>query len=72
MTAARLIFSSLAYHWRSHAGAVIAAAVGTVVLTGALLVGDSVKHSLIEMIGQRLGSTQYALISGDRASSATT
>src|SRR5262249_54064099 len=54
------------YHWRSHVGAVIAAAVGTAVLTGALLVGDSVKHSLMEMIGQRLGSTQLTLIGADR------
>jgi ABC-type antimicrobial peptide transport system permease subunit len=66
MTAGRLVINSFAYYWRSHLGAIIAAAVGTAVLTGALLVGDSVKHSLMAMIGQRLGSTQCALISGDR------
>src|SRR6185295_16269197 len=66
VTASRLVLSSFTHHWRSHVGAVIAAAVGTAVLTGALLVGDSVRHSLMEMIGQRLGSTQFALIAGDR------
>ena len=66
MTLTRLLFRSLAYHWRAHAGAALAAAVGTAVLCGALIVGDSVRHSLLAITTDRLGDTELALIGGDR------
>jgi len=41
-------------------------AVGTAVLVGALLVGDSVRHSLTTMALERLGNITSALLGGDR------
>jgi putative ABC transport system permease protein len=65
MTFVRLLFRSLVYHWRAHLGAALAAAVGTAVLCGALIVGDSVRHSLLAITSERLGSTELALTGGD-------
>ena len=44
-----LILRSLAFHWRVQLAAGLAAALGTAVLVGALLVGDSVRYSLKTM-----------------------
>src|ERR1700755_364314 len=41
-----LILSSARYYWRTHLGVVLGAALGAMVLTGALLVGDCVKATL--------------------------
>ena len=65
MTFFGLLLRSLAYHWRAHLGAALAAAVGTAVLCGALIVGDSVKHSLLAITRERLGSAELALLGGD-------
>jgi ABC-type antimicrobial peptide transport system permease subunit len=61
-----LILRGLAFHWRAHLAAALAAAVGTAVLVGALLVGDSVRFSLKTMALERLGQVDKAIISGDR------
>ena len=66
MTLNTYILRSLTYYWRAHAGTLLAAAVGTAVLTGALIVGDSVRHSLVSITQERLGDTLYALVGGDR------
>jgi putative ABC transport system permease protein len=58
--------SGLRYYWRSHAALLLGAAMASAVLTGALLVGDSVRHSLRQMAAQRLGKVHYALSSADR------
>ena len=47
MKSRTLIKRSLRYHWRSHLGVVLGAAVATAVLVGALAVGDSVRYSLL-------------------------
>ncbi|MHC4432616.1 MAG: ABC transporter permease, partial [Planctomycetota bacterium] len=57
---------SLSFYWRTNLGVLLAIAVSTAVLTGALVVGDSVRHSLMMMVHARLGSTQLALVSQDR------
>lgn len=57
---------SLAYHARSHLGAILGAAVSAAVLIGALVVGDSVRESLKQMALARLGKTDFALASNDR------
>lgn len=62
----RLITRSLVFHWRSHAGALLGAAIGTAVLTGALAVGDSVRSSLRRMAIERLGKVDLALAANDR------
>ncbi|MCH7871558.1 MAG: ABC transporter permease [Planctomycetes bacterium] len=54
---------SLAYHWRTNVGVVLGVAVGTAVLTGALIVGDSMRGSLREAALGRLGRVDQALVS---------
>ncbi|MFH1739856.1 MAG: FtsX-like permease family protein [bacterium] len=56
-----LIKRNLRFYWRPHIGVVLGAAVSTAVLTGALLVGDSVRFSLEAMALSRLGETRVAL-----------
>ena len=58
-----MISKSLKYYWRIHLAVVAGAAVATAVLTGALLVGDSVRGSLRDLVLQRLGNIDHALIS---------
>ncbi|MFC1636629.1 FtsX-like permease family protein [Planctomycetota bacterium] len=62
----RLASRSLAFYWRTNLGVLLTVIASTAILTGALVVGDSVRHSLRRMVTARLGSTQFALISQDR------
>src|SRR5438093_2515496 len=66
MTTRTLILRSLRFHARSHLRALLGAAVGSAVLIGALVVGDSVRLTLRDRALERLGRTQLALFSGDR------
>jgi len=61
--ARRLIVRSIAYHRRSHVAIALGVITGTATLTGALLVGDSIRGSLRDAALSRLGSVQYALMS---------
>ncbi len=61
-----LVARSLRFHWRSHLGVVLGAAVATTVLVGALVVGDSVRWSLRRMALARLGETELALVAPER------
>lgn len=58
----QLIFASLRHHWRTHSAVAIGVAVATAVLTGALLVGDSVRGSLRDLTLQRLGKIDQVLV----------
>lgn len=55
------MFRSLIFYWRLNLAVIFAAATATAVLTGALLVGDSVKGSLRDLTLQRLGEIDFAL-----------
>jgi putative ABC transport system permease protein len=66
MTGRTFIKRSLRFHWRSHLGVVLGAAVATAVLVGALAVGDSVRYSLREMALARVGNIAVAMTSPDR------
>ncbi len=66
MNRARFIIVSLKYFRRQHFAVFLATIISTAVLTGALIVGDSVKYSLTNLVDKRLGSIEYALVSGDR------
>ena len=66
MKLSAVIRRSLWFYRRTHAGVIGAAAVATAVLTGALLVGDSVTGTLREVAHLRLGDTTLAMASGDR------
>jgi len=61
-----LVKRSLRFYWRTNLGVLLAVMVSTAVLTGALVVGDSVRHSLMMMAEARLGATQLALVSQNR------
>ena len=61
MTLRRLLLQSLRYHRGIHAAAALGVAVGTAVLAGALLVGDSMKGSLRGLALDRLGKIDHAL-----------
>jgi ABC-type lipoprotein release transport system permease subunit len=56
---------TLVHHWRTNLAVLLGVAAGTAVLTGALLVGDSVRGSLRQMTLDRLGRVDHVL-SGPR------
>ena len=66
MTPWKLIWRSLVHYWRAHLGVLAGAAVATAVLTGALVVGDSVRGSLREMALDRLGKVHLAVTVQER------
>jgi ABC-type lipoprotein release transport system permease subunit len=62
MTRFTLLLRNLAYFRAANCAVIAGVAVGTAVLTGALLVGDSVRGSLRDLAIQRLGPVDYALV----------
>jgi ABC-type antimicrobial peptide transport system permease subunit len=52
-----LIQRSLAYYWQTNIVVVLGVAIAVAVLTGALLIGESVRGSLRDLVAQRLGRT---------------
>ena len=56
----RLLLRSLAFYWRAHLGVGGGTPLASAVLTGALLVGDSVDYSLRDFATMRLGNIHYA------------
>ncbi|HEV7902507.1 MAG TPA: ABC transporter permease [Pyrinomonadaceae bacterium] len=61
MTTATLLRRNLVYYWRTNAAVVCGVAIAVAVLAGALLVGDSVRASLRELVLGRLGRTAYVV-----------
>ena len=66
MNQARFIRKSLRYFSKQHFTVFLAALISSTVLTGALIVGDSVKYSLNHLVNIRLGNIEYAMLTGDR------
>jgi hypothetical protein len=62
----RLAWRGLAHHWRVHAAVFAGLLVTSAVLTGSLLVGDSVRASLRAAAAARLGNVRLAVGGGDR------
>src|SRR3954453_22050042 len=58
----RVIFASLRHHWRIHIAVALGVAAATAVLTGALLIGDSVRGSLRHLVLDRLGKIDQLLV----------
>jgi putative ABC transport system permease protein len=58
----QFLLRSLIFHWRMHLAVALGVAAATAVLTGALLVGDSVRGSLRHLALDRLGKIDQALI----------
>jgi ABC-type antimicrobial peptide transport system permease subunit len=63
MRLSRLVKRSLSYYWRTNLVVVLGVAVAVAVLAGALLVGDSVRASLRDLVIQRLGQTSFVVTS---------
>jgi len=62
MKRSRLIGNSLRCYWRTNLAIALGMAVGTAVLAGALIVGDSIRGSMKRMTLERLGAVDYALV----------
>jgi putative ABC transport system permease protein len=62
----RLAKQSLGFYWRTNLGVLLTVVVSTAILTGALVVGDSVRYSLRMIFKARLGNTQVALAPQNR------
>src|SRR5262245_53063121 len=58
-----LVLRSLTYYWRTNAAVVAGVATAVAVLAGALLVGQSVRSSLRDLVLERLGSTDDIVVS---------
>jgi len=59
----RLVLRGVTYYWRSHVAVVLGVATAVAVLAGALLVGDSVRGSLRDLVLGRLGKTDVIVAS---------
>lgn len=62
----RLVTQSLWFYRRTNGAVLLAVLVATAVLTGALVVGDSVQYTLRRTVEARLGQTEYAVLPHDR------
>jgi len=62
LTLPTLVFRNLRYHWRGNLAVLLGVAVGSAVLTGALLVGDSLRGSLRERAERQLGGIDAAAL----------
>src|SRR5262249_7770932 len=58
-----LFARSLTFYWRTNGAVVLGVATAATVLAGALLVGDSVRGSLRDLVIQRLGRTDQVVMS---------
>ncbi len=59
----QLIFRNLSYFWRTNLAVILGVATAVSVLSGALLVGDSVRGSLRDLVLRRIGQTDYVISS---------
>src|SRR6516162_2778083 len=63
MSFGALLLRNLRFHWRGHLAVLLGVALGSAVLTGALLVGDSLRGSLRDRAEQQRCGVDYALVS---------
>jgi ABC-type lipoprotein release transport system permease subunit len=63
MSRLTLVLRSLIHYRRTHLAALVGVATAVAVLGGALVVGDSVRASLRDLVLRRLGATTHALLS---------
>jgi putative ABC transport system permease protein len=62
MRARDLVRRGLTYYWRTNLAVIAGVATAVAVLAGALLVGDSVRGSLRDLVVQRLGRTDHVVV----------
>src|SRR3984893_14979753 len=63
MGQSHLVIRSLVHYWRTNLAVLAGVATAVAVLAGALLVGDSVRGSLSDLVLPRLGRTDQAVVS---------
>ena len=61
MRISTLLARNLAWYWRTNLAVLLGVATAAGVLGGALLVGDSVRTSLRDLVLARLGNTDYVV-----------
>ncbi|MCP4551991.1 MAG: hypothetical protein GY834_08155, partial [Bacteroidetes bacterium] len=66
MSIIKFILRSLWHFKKQHIAILVGTVVSTAVLTGALIIGDSVNYSLNNLVEKRLGNVEYAMMTGDR------
>ncbi len=66
MTPLQLILRTIRHFWRQSLSVALGVAVSTAVITGALIVGDSMRYSLERIVALRLGRITHAVSAGDR------
>ncbi|MDZ7317144.1 MAG: ABC transporter permease [candidate division KSB1 bacterium] len=66
LTPTRYLLRSLVHYRRTHLGLFLGAALCTAVLTGALVIGDSVRFSLHRLAEERLGRAEQVMHTGER------
>ena len=59
----QLALSGLRYYWRTNLAVVAGVATAVMVLSGALIVGDSVRGSLRDLVIERLGRADLGIVS---------
>ena len=64
ITFPKLLLRNLLYHWRGNFAVFLGIALGSAVLTGALLVGDSLRGSLKSLTLDQLGWVEEAMVPG--------
>lgn len=60
------VLSSARHYWRGHLGLLLGAFLASAILSGSLLVGDSVRASLRRVADLRLGQIHAGVLGGDR------
>ena len=71
MNAWKFLIRSLSFYARSHVGTFLGAVIASSILIGALVVGDSVRGSLLDMAMARLGRIDTVITGNDRLFRAT-
>lgn len=66
MTIFEFVIKSFIHYLRNNLTVAAGVAISTAVLTGALVIGDSVRHSLEKTAYFRLGNTSFSVTAGDR------
>lgn len=66
MTIKNYIIKSFLHYKFKHLAVIIGVVISTSVITGSLIVGDSVKYSLKNIVNHRLGKTDFALSLGEK------
>lgn len=66
MTIFKLVINSFKHYFRANIAIALGISISTAVITGALIVGDSVNFSLQKAAKYRLGNIHYSLTAGDR------